>query len=451
MLSVIIPVFNEAGSIEQVIRNVQQVALPMEIIVVDDGSTDGTDSILRKLAAASGVKLLRHGRNRGKGAAIRTALAAASGEFVVIQDADLEYNPGDLPALVAPLAAGETDVVYGVRQHDSAARGLMLFIGARLLTMLANLLYGSGIHDEATCYKAFRRSLLDRIKLECDGFDFCPEVTAKICRLGGKIREVPITYRPRASSDGKKLRLRDGFAAVVALLRYRCEPRRRFDRALDRIAMASEARPLMKAPLAIASLLITLAALGTWLWFAKTRSFDPDEFEHLHFAWCIARGMVPYRDFFEHHTPWFHFALAALMPFNRVDRRFDDALAFICLARRIDLALAAVALGLFHAGATLAWNARRMDRDRSPRHLHGVCVQDLRNPARCPGARAVAGMPRGADAGAKQADAEYASACDAVRAERRAAGRRDHEHAEVADGDARARAGDALVRGRRRR
>jgi glycosyltransferase involved in cell wall biosynthesis len=185
----------------------EAVAVFKEIIVVDDGSTDGTRGLLSKLAPASNV----NERNRGKGAAIRSALASASGEFVVIQDADLEYDPSDLPALIAPLAAGETNVVYGVRQHDSAARGLALFMGARMLTVLTNLLYGCRIHDAATCYKAFRRTLLNRIVLDRDGFDFCPEVTAKICRLGNEIREVPIAYHPRSATQGKKLRLSDGF------------------------------------------------------------------------------------------------------------------------------------------------------------------------------------------------------------------------------------------------
>lgn len=233
MLSVIIPVLDEASSIERVIRRVQEMSLPKEIIVVDDGSTDGTRELLSKLATASNLKILRHERTRGKGASIRAALASASGDFVVIQDADLEYDPRDLPALIAPLAAGETDVVYGVRQHDSAARGVALFMGARLLTALTNLLYRCRIHDEATCYKAFRRRLLNRIVLERDGFDFCPEVTAKICRLGKEIREVPIAYHPRSTTQGKKLRVSDGFAAVLTLLRYRFEPRRRFDRDLS--------------------------------------------------------------------------------------------------------------------------------------------------------------------------------------------------------------------------
>jgi dolichol-phosphate mannosyltransferase len=357
MLSVIIPVHNEVSSIERVIRSVQELTLLKEIIVVDDGSTDGTRGLLSKLPPASNLKILLHERKRGKGAVIRSALASASGEFVVIQDADLEYDPSDLPALIAPLAAGETDVVYGVRQHDSAARGLALYVGSRMLTVLTNLLYGSRIHDEATCYKAFRRTLLNRIVLEGDGFDFCPEVTAKICRLGKEIREVPISYHPRSATQGKKLRLSDGFAAVLTLLRYRFEPRSRFDRAFNaecygtagaigETVPPAETGRMAQAPLAIASVVITLAALGSWLWFSKVRYFDPDELEHLHFAWCISKGMVPYRDFFEHHTPWFHYGLAALMPFYQVDRRFDDALAFICLARRIDLILAAAALAL---------------------------------------------------------------------------------------------------------
>ena len=371
MLSVIIPVHNEVSSIERVIRSVQELTLLKEIIVVDDGSTDGTRGLLSKLAPDSNVKILFHERNCGKGAAIRSALACASGEFVVIQDADLEYDPSDLPALIAPLAAGETDVVYGVRQHDSAARGLALFMGARMLTVLTNLLYGCRIHDEATCYKAFRRTLLNRIVLERDGFDFCPEVTAKICRLGKEIREVPIAYHPRSATQGKKLRLSDGLAAVLTLLRYRFEPRSQFDRAFRAegcrragaieetesvspysaagaagIEPPAETRQMPQAPLASASVLVTLTALGSWLWFTKVRYFDPDELEHLHFAWCISKGMVPYRDFFEHHSPWFHYALAALMPFYQVGRRFDDALAFICLARRIDLTLAAAALAL---------------------------------------------------------------------------------------------------------
>lgn len=230
LVSVIVPVYNEARSIAAVIERVVQVGLRCEIIVVDDGSTDATAAQLSRFTSEPWLKLVRHNGNRGKGAAIRTGLAHASGEYVIIQDADLEYDPADLPALLAPLHAGRANVVYG-RRRDSPRRGPLMYFGVRTLTLAANLLYGSRIHDEATGYKAFRKTLLDRIELRCQRFEFCPEVTAKVSRLGETIHEVPIAYTPRSIAAGKKLRWTDGLAALWTLVRYRFEPRRNFDRA----------------------------------------------------------------------------------------------------------------------------------------------------------------------------------------------------------------------------
>jgi len=234
-LSVIIPVYNEAPSIELVIERVRATGLPREIIVVDDGSTDDTFARLSKLRW--GLRLIRHKGNRGKGAAIRTGLDYATGEFVIIQDADTEYDPADYPALLKPLTTGESNVVYGVRQSDTPRRGPLLFFGVKLLTLLTNLLYGCRIHDEATGYKAFRLSLLRRIELECERFEFCPEVTAKICRVGEHIAEVPISYRPRTIKAGKKLRWTDGVSALLTLVRYRFQARCRFDHETEPVAL----------------------------------------------------------------------------------------------------------------------------------------------------------------------------------------------------------------------
>jgi dolichol-phosphate mannosyltransferase len=232
-LSVIIPVYNEARTIEFVIERVRATRLPGEIIVVDDGSTDDTFERLSKLRSVPGLKLVRHKGNRGKGAAIRTGLEHARCEFVIIQDADTEYDPRDYPALLEPLTTRKSNVVYGVRYDDNARRGALLFFGVKLLTLVTNLLYGCQIHDEATGYKAFRLSLLRRIELECERFEFCPEVTAKVCRLGEHIAEVPISYHPRSMKAGKKLRWTDGASALLTLVRYRFQPRRRFDREYD--------------------------------------------------------------------------------------------------------------------------------------------------------------------------------------------------------------------------
>src|SRR5216684_424831 len=202
-VSVIVPVYNEAAHVDELLQAIHASPVKKEIIIVDDGSTDGTREKLQALPPMDDVTVVFHEKNCGKGAAIRTALAYARGEYVLIQDSDLEYDPQDYPALLRPLEAGKANVVYGVRP-DRPERGLRFFLGAKLLTHLANGLYGCGIHDEATCYKVFRRSVLQQLKLECRRFEFCPEVTAKLSRIGERIAEVPINYNPRTADEGKK-------------------------------------------------------------------------------------------------------------------------------------------------------------------------------------------------------------------------------------------------------
>jgi len=226
-VSVIVPVYNEAAHLDELLQAIQASPVKKEIILVDDGSTDGTRERLQALPPMDDVTVVFHEKNCGKGAAIRTALAHARGEYVLIQDSDLEYDPQDYPGLLRPLEQGKANVVYGVRP-DRPERGLRFFLGAKLLTHLTNLLYGAGIHDEATCYKVFRRSLLSQVQLECHRFEFCPEVTAKLCRMGEKIEEVPISYQPRSAVEGKKIRHADGWMAIWTLIRYRFVPRTRW-------------------------------------------------------------------------------------------------------------------------------------------------------------------------------------------------------------------------------
>jgi len=223
-VSVIVPVYNEVSHVDELLQAIHASPVKKEIIIVDDGSTDGTREKLRGMPLANDVTVVFHEKNCGKGAAIRTALAYARGEYVLIQDSDLEYDPQDYPALLRPLEQRQANVVYGVRP-DRPERGLRFFLGAKLLTHLANLLYGAGIHDEATCYKVFRRSLIVQIDLDCRRFEFCPEVTAKLCRMGEKIAEVPIAYMPRTAGEGKKIRHADGWLAIWTLIRYRFAPR----------------------------------------------------------------------------------------------------------------------------------------------------------------------------------------------------------------------------------
>lgn len=225
LLSVIIPAFNERRTIEQLLKAVLNVPLDIEAIVVDDGSTDGTAELLRRLDFNAGnrVKILFHDRNRGKGAAIRTGLDAATGEISVIQDADLEYDPDELAKVIAPITLGESQVVYGSRYLvPSADRKFRLFrYGVSFLNVVVRLLYGIRLTDSATCYKAAPTELLRSLDLQCEHFEFCPEMTSKLCRMGETILEVPISYRSRTEKEGKKIRLRDGLEALLTYLRYR--------------------------------------------------------------------------------------------------------------------------------------------------------------------------------------------------------------------------------------
>ncbi len=215
-LSVLIPVFNEADSIARVVRRVAEVELPLEIIVVDDASTDDSRTRLDGLDVA-GLRLIRHPVNRGKGAAVRTAMEVATGEAVVIQDADLEYFPDDFTALLAPIAAGEADVVYGVR--DLSGQPLVRRLGNRLLTLATNLLYGTALRDMETCYKMMRTEVARALDLKADRFDIEPEITVKLLAQGHRIYEVPIRYAPRR--ERKLSPWRDGPHALWTLLRLR--------------------------------------------------------------------------------------------------------------------------------------------------------------------------------------------------------------------------------------
>jgi len=227
-LSVLMPVYNEEDTVEQIIATVLALPLDLELIVVDDGSTDGTGKRLRSLELAHDphLKILHAPYNSGKGAAIRIALAQAVGEVVVIQDADCEYDPRDFLPMLAQIDLGAS-VVYGTRLSRAASRmnddgpRNKFYYARRLLPWLTNLLFGSQITDEATCYKMFRRSVLETIPLRCAKFDFCPEVTAKILRRGYKIYEIPIHYHPRTAAQGKKIGWRDAFDAAWALLKFR--------------------------------------------------------------------------------------------------------------------------------------------------------------------------------------------------------------------------------------
>jgi glycosyltransferase involved in cell wall biosynthesis len=224
-LSVIVPVYNERNTVVEVVRRMRAVELPdgieREIIVVDDGSTDGTRDVLRQLGDST-VRVLAHEGNRGKGAAVRTGLALATGDYVLIQDADLEYDPDDWPRLIAPVGRGRARVVYGSRFTGERRNMLLLhWIGNRMLSLVTNVLFNSTLSDMETCYKLVDRSLLNDLGLRSDRFDIEPEITAKILKRGIRIYEVPISYMGREFDEGKKITWRDGFAALWTLVKFR--------------------------------------------------------------------------------------------------------------------------------------------------------------------------------------------------------------------------------------
>ncbi len=223
-LSVIVPVYNEKDTLPEIIRRVKATGLVSEIIIVDDASEDGTREILQELAAGQPeIRPFFHEKNQGKGAAVRTGLQHASGDILLIQDADLEYDPRDYPALLQPIEEGLADVVYGSRFLGAPRRPVMFWhmVANKLLTFLTNLLYDTILTDMETGYKVFRREVVQDLPLRARRFDFEPEFTAKILRRKVRLFEVPIRFNPRDYSEGKKIGLKDAFQAVWALFRYR--------------------------------------------------------------------------------------------------------------------------------------------------------------------------------------------------------------------------------------
>lgn len=221
-LSVIMPTYNEAGTLAQIIEKVRDVPIDKEIIVVNDGSSDQSEQILSQYNDDNDVKVVHHTENRGKGMAIRTGRKHVTGDIVIIQDADLETNPNDYIHLIKPIQEGESKVVYGSRLlGNKVDYSWKYYFGGRFVTWIANLLYGQNITDEPACYKVFDAGLFQSIPLECERFEFCPEVTAKVSRLGHKIVELPMEYYPRDRSEGKKLQIFDGIEAVWTLFRYK--------------------------------------------------------------------------------------------------------------------------------------------------------------------------------------------------------------------------------------
>jgi glycosyltransferase involved in cell wall biosynthesis len=219
-LSIIIPVYNEIGTILQIIEKVKETPFDKEIIVVDDGSTDGTGNLLKE--KGDGIIVLFHESNQGKGAAILTAIPHITGDVVIIQDADLEYHPSEYPRLLAPIMDGVADIVYGSRFQGGTHRVLFFWhaLGNRIITNLSNMFTDLNLSDMETGYKVFRAEVIKKIKIESKRFGFEPEITAKIAKMGCRIYEVPISYWGRDYSEGKKINWKDGFAAIYWIIKY---------------------------------------------------------------------------------------------------------------------------------------------------------------------------------------------------------------------------------------
>jgi glycosyltransferase involved in cell wall biosynthesis len=217
------PVYNEESTIEEILRRVKAVEVATEILVIDDGSTDGTRDILEKMNDDEQLRVILHDRNRGKGAAVRTGFQHATSEVFLIQDADLEYDPRDIPSLLRPIEEDIADVVYGSRFLGGPRRSVMFWhmVANRMLTFMTNLLYNTILSDMETGYKVFKREIVDGMQIHANSFDFEPEFTAKILKKKVRVYEVPISFNPRDYDEGKKIGMRDAFQAVWTLLKYR--------------------------------------------------------------------------------------------------------------------------------------------------------------------------------------------------------------------------------------
>ncbi len=227
-LSVVMPVYNERGTIEEIIARVQAVEIEKEIIIVDDFSTDGTREKLEQMEECDSLRILYHDKNRGKGAALRTGFAAVSGEIVIIQDADLETNPQEYPKLVQPIIEGQADVVFGSRfagGESHSVLGFWHYVGNKSLTLFSNCFTNLYLTDMETCYKVFRREIIENLTIEEDRFGFEPEITAKIAAMGCQVFEVSISYGGRTRKEGKKIGWKDGVRAIWCILKYNIRSR----------------------------------------------------------------------------------------------------------------------------------------------------------------------------------------------------------------------------------